>query len=107
MSNLPRLKPLTLALIVTAGFAGGYLLRPILTSDKASPPALAPAPSTPSVATTTPTTTPETPRIAADFVCEYTNTVIDLGNENIIVVIYQRSISCGSLGSEQYQTAKR
>lgn len=67
MSNLPRLKPLTLALIVTAGFAGGYLLRPILTSDKASPPPLAPVPSTPSVATPTPTSTPETPRIAADF----------------------------------------
>jgi len=65
MSNLPRQKPLILALLVTAGFAGGYALRPLLNADKPSTPPEALAPSTPEASA--PVTAPLVPKMAADF----------------------------------------
>ena len=65
MSNLPRQKPLILALLVTAAFAGGYALRPMLKDDKPLPTPAVPA--APPASQTAPVAPPETPKIAADF----------------------------------------
>ncbi|MEY4684885.1 MAG: hypothetical protein RLZ25_1344 [Pseudomonadota bacterium] len=67
MSNPSRQKPLILALLVTAGFAGGYALRTMLAGDTSQPAPLIPAPSVPTTAAPAPIPAPETPRIAADF----------------------------------------
>lgn len=65
MSNPPRQKPLILALLVTAGLAGGYLLRPLITAETPAEKPLSPVPSVP--AASSPAATVETPRIAVDF----------------------------------------
>ncbi len=65
MSTLPRQKPLILALLVTAAFAGGYALRPMLKDDKPLPTPAVPA--APPASQTAPAVPPETPKIAADF----------------------------------------
>ena len=65
MSNLPRQKPLILALLVTAAFAGGYALRPMLKDDKPLPTPAVPA--APPASQTAPAVPLETPKIAADF----------------------------------------
>lgn len=65
MSTLPRQKPLILALLVTLGFAGGYVLRPMLTKESSALPQVTPPSAAPASAVTIPT--PQTPMIAADF----------------------------------------
>ena len=65
MSTLPRQKPLILALLVTAAFAGGYALRPMLKDDKPLPTPAVPA--APPASQTAPAVPPESPKIAADF----------------------------------------
>mgnify|MGYP006266255259 CR=1 FL=1 len=65
MSTLPRQKPLILALLVTAAFAGGYALRPMLKDDTPLPTPAVPA--APPSTQTAPAVPPETPKIAADF----------------------------------------
>lgn len=65
MSNLPRQKPLILALLVTAGFAGGYALRPVLTGNPS--PEMPKAPEASKTPASAPVATPDTPRIAVDF----------------------------------------
>ncbi len=65
MSTLPRQKPLILALLVTAAFAGGYALRPMLKDDKPLPTPAVPA--APPASLTAPAVTAESPKIAADF----------------------------------------